>query len=501
MMKFIFLFSIFLPFSFTWGESGKEAWLTGNMKYKVELLKSYQTLLNELESSEHFSEFDIKTGHLFNLLVNQAWASTLHMDCLYGGWPSKRVNNKCSSPLKHNPDYKVGKCKPGEMQCQPLLFGKNNCVSVSTPEQRSLATSSCHKNFEAQKKSLEALVREIRADGKEKELFELMDFGDKTCKESKQKVTPMCQRLSGTISKMRHFTLENHIASTDTPSEQERKPAVILYDRSKVEEKSDQDLISTVKRVSELSGGIKGDPNCEVEPNGTPFEREDPRDINFEYVTSKPGNDPAWEDQFYKVKNDNDLRYKGFTLSNVGPNSIAGDPIDPREKVVREWSFVTEDSSKRETYLWVTDDSGSGYLSGLMESIILIVPRKMKPTISAVNDELHVTLTTGEKVIYDKKTKMVKAGVLTEGKVDVNPNRFERKFAPITYNGSGISIRVNKRGEDPRLIPGNAVITQNGKSCQVPAKELWSPSSDFKFSDDQKLLDYLNSKCSKKFTL
>ncbi len=498
-MKLIFTLLIVFHVSLTWAQSGKEAWLHGNMKSKVELLKSYQTLFNELQKTELLDEFDVKTSKFLSFIINEAWASTLHMDCLYGGWPSKRIQNKCSSPLKHNPDYKIGTCKAGEMQCQPLLFGKNNCVAISTPQQKSLATSNCHKNFEAQKKSLEALVREIRADGKEKELFELMDFGDKICRESKQKETPMCARLLASINKMRHFKPAHLISTNEGQSAQVRGPAVTSIGKSFPQKLNDQDLVDTVKRVGQMSQGINQTPDCEVEPNGTPFEREVPREIIFDYVTSKPGADPSWEDNFMKDKTEENLRYKGFTITNTGPNSIAGDPIDPREKVVREWSFVSEDHSKRETYLWMTDDSGSGYLSGLMESVILIVPRKMKPSVIAINDEIHVTLTTGEKVIYDKKSKMIKAGVLAEGKVDVNPNRFERKFAPVKYSGKGISIRVDKRGEDPRLISGNAIITQNGKTCQVPARELWDTKADFKYSDDKKLLDFLNTKCAKKF--
>jgi hypothetical protein len=280
-----------------------------------------------------------------------------------------------------------------------------------------------------------------------------------------------------------------------------RGPAVTSIGRSSARNETDQDLIDTVKRVGQISQGINQRPDCEVEPNGTPFDREVPREIIFDYVTSKTGSDPSWEDNFIKDKSEEDLRYKGFTITNAGPNSIAGEPIDPREKVVREWSFVSEDNSKRETYLWITDDSGSGYLSGLMESVILIIPRKMKPSVIAVNDEIHVTLTTGEKVIYDKNSKIIKAGVLTEGKVDVNPNRFERKFAPVKYSGTGISIRVDKRGEDPRLISGNAIISQNGKTCQVPARELWDTKADFKYQDDKRLLDFLNTKCAKKFNL
>jgi hypothetical protein len=500
-MKLLLIVFVLVNFSSVWAWNGKDAWTHSPMKSKVELLNSYQTFFSELEKNESFDEFQHKSSKFIQLLFSEAWASSLNMDCLYAGWPSKRIQNKCSSPLKHNPDYKKGSCQEGQIQCQPLLFGKNNCVPISSAEQRSLATSNCQKNFQNKKKSPEGLIREIRADGKEKELFELMDFGDKICRESRQKETPMCGRLLASITKMRHFKPDPLISATSGESSKMRGPAVTSIGRSNTENHSDHELIETVKSVGKISQGINQRPDCEVEPNGTPFDREVPREIIFDYVTSKTGSDPSWEDNFIKDKTEEDLRYKGFTITNRGPNTIAGEPIDPREKVVREWSFVSEDNSKRETYLWITDDSGSGYLSGLMESVILIIPRKMKPSVSAVNDEIHVTLTTGEKVIYDKTSKMIKAGVFVEGKVDVNPNRFERKFAPVKYSGAGISIRVDKRGEDPRLISGNAVITQNGKTCQVPAKELWDTKADFKYQDDKRLLDFLNTKCAKKFSL
>lgn len=183
----------------------------------------------------------------------------------------------------------------------------------------------------------------------------------------------------------------------------------------------------------------------------------------------------------------------------MGPNTIAGDPIDPNEVVERRWEFVNEDHSRRDTFIWITDDAGSGYLSQLMESMIVLVPRKMKPELEVVGDEIHVTLTTGEKVIYDKETKLIKGGVLSEGKVDLNPDRFKRKFAPVSYSGSGISIRINKRGKDPRIY-GEAVITHGSKTCKMPAQKLWE-NAEFRFADDAKLIQFLNQKCTSKFQL
>ena len=192
----------------------------------------------------------------------------------------------------------------------------------------------------------------------------------------------------------------------------------------------------------------------------------------------------------------------GFEIHMKGPNAMAGNPIDPAESVTRDWRFVSKNGSRRETYISLTDDAGSGKLSQLMESVIVLIPRKGRPHIERVGDQNIVTLTTGEQVVFNALTNTIVSGVLTERPVDLNPDRFKRKFAQVSYTGAGISIRADKRGEEPRLITTTATVTQQGKSCQVPAADLWvNPSTAFKFNNDENLLRYLNTKCPGKFKL
>lgn len=473
----------FVSFS-AFGMSGRDAWKYSNTNGKVKLLKAYKTFFSSINTE--LSPLNETTRVQFSLIDN-AWAAD--MDCMYAGWPSKRVNNLCSSPEKNNPDYKNESCKSGEMQCQPLLFGKGLCVSVASKEQRNMAFSNCDKK---QSKTPEDVVKEIRADGKEGQLLELLDLADKICKEGKQAGTGMCARLLAATEELRHFKPDASLEVKDKSSE----------DRPTIAVDAAPTVINAVEKVNTVNrtiSQVNNQEDCLPETEGTPFDRDVPRPLDFDYSTYRTGPDPAW-DLTYLADKKEGIRPTGFQFRSVGPNEIAGPPLDPSEKTVREWRFVNEDGSKRETYLWVQDDAGSGYLSQLMESVILIVPRKMKPSVEAVGDELHVTLTTGEKVIYDKATRLIKGGVLKEGKIDLNPDRFKRKFAPITYSGTGISIRVDKRGEDPRLIPGNATITQNGKTCLIPARQLWN-ETEIKYADDKALVDFLNSKCKSKFSL
>lgn len=509
------LFLCFILFSVTplFAKSGRKAWHATNPEGQKFLLQEYKSFYREFSQTEKLDQFSNTQSSFLNFFFSSAWAVTEGMDCIYAGWPSKRVSGSCSSPARHNPGYATGGCSSQELQCQPLLFGAGQCVPVRTQQQRSLAFSTCDKN---NKNSPEKIIQEIKASGKENELMELLDFADKTCSQGKQAGTGMCRRLEAAVDRMRHVLPESDAAKEEVKAEEDSpaspdSPEVVEddNDKSSVEIQNNQtdevvrtvptsEVVQTVINVNEKISTITSPEDCEPAQTGTPFERDEPRPLDFEYSTSKRGRDPAWSDTFLKDKTQG-LRPTGFNFRSTGPNAIAGNPIDPKEKVERDWRFVSEDNSKRETYLWITDDAGSGYLSQLMETIILFVPRKMQPSVEAVGDELHVTLATGEKVVYDKATKLIKRGILSEGKIDLEPNRFNRKFAPITYSGTGISIRLDKRGSDPRL-GGDATVTQNGKTCKVPAQELWK-QEDFRYADDLALVTFLNRKCGPKFSL
>lgn len=497
-MKIIALLLGLMTFS-AFAMTGREAWIHSNTRGRVKVLEAYKEFFKNFNSE--LAPLNETTRMNFSFFQD-AWAS--NMDCIYAGWPSKRVNNLCSSPERNNPDYKNQNCQSGQMQCQPLLFGKGLCVSVASKSERNLAFTNCNKK---QTKSAEEIVREIKGDGKEGQLLELLDFADNICKTGQQAGTGMCKRLLAVTDSLRAFKPEGSVTVKPTPDSTTDRNGGTSDGTTPTRTTPPQDTnpevvraVDAVENGNKAVSRVNNPEDCEPETEGTPFDREEPRPVNFDYVTSRRGADPAWDDTFIADKEDG-LRPTGFEFRNVGPNSIAGNPIDPSQKTERQWRFVSEDGSRRETYLWITDDAGSGYLSQLMDSVILIVPRKMKPSVTAVGDELHVTLTTGEKVIYDKATRLVKGGVLSEGKVDLNPDRFKRKFAPISYSGTGISIRVDKRGEDPRLIPGNATVTQNGKTCQVPARELWNTNADFRYADDRNLVNFLNRKCGNKFSL
>lgn len=497
----IFMILAALAFSASsWALSGRETFKAASLRWKVFLVEEYKAVLEQ--NPEALAEFSQSTTTSFRL-ISEAFASE-GLDCIYAGWPSQRVGGSCSSPARMNPSYEKGSCASDELHCQPALFGPGLCAPVRTQSQRSRAFSECDKQFKTSNRSVEDVLRSLITSGKEEELLRLLDFADRICQNSKQSGTGMCRRLEAAVLRVRNGLPEV-------------KASIIARGTEVRDAKARNDIITavtettTVEAVTRTAGTAPADcdPSEKARPVADanqppltviPFDRAEPRPLDFDFTTSRESSEGPWRNTFVKDKNEAALRPNGFEFRMTGPNAMAGAPIDPEQKVERQWNFVSEDSSRRETYLWVTDDAGSGYLSQLMESIILIVPRVTKPSVQAVGDELHVTLTTGEKVVYDKATRLVKSGVLAEGPVDRKPDRFTRKFAPIKYSGTGISIRVDKRGGDPRLIPGNAVVTQNGKTCNVPAKELWN-QEDFRYADDASLVAFLNKKCGNKFSL
>ena len=184
--------------------SGSALWRDATSKEKIVLLNEYRNFYLELSSLEasSYEEWKIKRTTFLDFILSQAWASS-NMNCIYAGWPSMRVGKFCSSPQKNNPQYLQGSCGPNQMQCQPLLFGKNLCVLTSTREQRNMAFANCNQKFLASKKSQEEIIKEIELDGKTNDLLELMDFADNICHSGKQAGTGMCNRLISRVSQMR----------------------------------------------------------------------------------------------------------------------------------------------------------------------------------------------------------------------------------------------------------------------------------------------------------
>src|SRR5690554_1033399 len=197
---------------------------TDDYKERVEWVRTLKDLFLEIEKN---SEIDPTVTQIQFIkqfeLINKAWASSA--ECFFAGWPSevRRAGGKtfCTSPLNAKLDYQAGNCKSGELQCQPLLFGKNICVDFKTPADKSMAFAKCDQKFKEQKRD-HSFLKELTPQ-EANDLQNLSILAHKVCEEGSvgiQKGTGMCKNL---ISKFDDGMLaiarsqKREIASSEAP--------------------------------------------------------------------------------------------------------------------------------------------------------------------------------------------------------------------------------------------------------------------------------------------
>jgi hypothetical protein len=218
----------------------------------------------------------------------------------------------------------------------------------------------------------------------------------------------------------------------------------------------------------------------------------------------------SWGDILVEFK-ESDQRIFGFSFFNKGANRIIPvEETDFGKGPDREFRFYFRDRARQDLFFSITDTPNAA-LSQRMESYFYLFPRKNLPAIEPISslngangaELMRVTLPTGETVTFDSKSKEIRDGVFKEtGPIDLNPDRFSRKFAQVQYSGNGVQVRVNRRGGDPRLGTV-AVINQGLKTCKVPSSALFDqdPESDvnFLFPTDEAFNAFLLKTCKMSF--
>jgi hypothetical protein len=160
-------------------------------------------------------------------------------------------------------------------------------------------------------------------------------------------------------------------------------------------------------------------------------------------------------------------------------------------RVIEFWS---RDGALNETFLYLNDTAG-GPDSHDMKSAMFILPRKVVPSVRVNGNDVEMTMTTGEKVVFDKKTSAIKSGALREGPSDLSTDRFRRQPANVHYDGSGISVRLNHRYLDPRLSGETAEIKQGTKVCRVPRTVFFDNAGMLKSQSDAQFIRTINQSC------
>jgi hypothetical protein len=200
----------------------------------------------------------------------------------------------------------------------------------------------------------------------------------------------------------------------------------------------------------------------------------------------------------------------GFEFSNHGGNPI----LPPRRDAVknqfftRDFQFRFDDRARQDIYLMISDWAPARdrvfRLSEIVNSILIVFPRRILPAIVDSGARHIVTLPTGEEVEFDGASHEIRAGALSEAPVDLSAERQTRRFPGVEYRGSGVVVRANARGADPRIGTVAAILPTSGcageascNQCEVPAKDLWDQdgAARFKFSNDADFERLLVARC------
>jgi hypothetical protein len=146
----------------------------------------------------------------------------------------------------------------------------------------------------------------------------------------------------------------------------------------------------------------------------------------------------------------------------------------------------------------------------------MFFPRRNLHLAQQLSGTIDVTLPTGEKVIFQKDSKEIVDGVLTEGPVDITKDKQKRQYPDLKYNGRGVVLRANARGQSPQLedsekikidmehgLKGSTDVLiingTTGQRCRRPKSDFWEQLDvtpiEFKFSTDEEFEVYLRNNC------
>jgi hypothetical protein len=231
-----------------------------------------------------------------------------------------------------------------------------------------------------------------------------------------------------------------------------------------------------------------------------PFERDESRLPRPAYMTSNNHASEYYSHTYVGDEQENEFFYS-FSLMNMGTNDIVTTTATGIDFAYRDYDFVTDDHSRRDTFLWITDYNGSGRMSDMFETVMVFLPRENQMHVEETATELLVTLVTGEEVVFSKTARTITSGVLQEQPMDLNPTRSERKFAGVTYSGKGLVIRSDVRASDPRLTKNVQILKKGLAPCEVRAKHFWTEDGfpSFRFVTDDETYKKIAELCGQEY--
>jgi hypothetical protein len=128
-----------------------EASVDQGLKTRTEWVNELKSFLLDLESKNPNTLTYSERNFLNRFNVFDEAIASGNYECFFAGWPSTLIKSGskklCQSPSIGNSEYQTGDCKAGQLQCQPMIFGKGLCVGFSGKQEKQLAFSSCESKF------------------------------------------------------------------------------------------------------------------------------------------------------------------------------------------------------------------------------------------------------------------------------------------------------------------------------------------------------------------
>lgn len=205
----------------------------------------------------------------------------------------------------------------------------------------------------------------------------------------------------------------------------------------------------------------------------------------------------------------------GFSVQNEGSAKV--NPVGlKRRGARREYAFLFADRARENIHLAINDDvklSGRFSHDNMFRELHFF-PRNQLPTLRVDHAKglLTVTLPTGEPVLFDRDSMELIGGALTEGPIDFNRSRHQRRNPEVRYRGKYLAVTVAQRGEAPRRarVWGQAKYAEAHypakypKPCRLSPRHLWDQrpkpgDSDPKLTmlhrTDAELFDVIERQC------
>ena len=174
----------------------------------------------------------------------------------------------------------------------------------------------------------------------------------------------------------------------------------------------------------------------------------------------------------------------GFAFQNTGSPKVNPAGLK-RRGARREYAFLFADRARENIHLAVNDDvklSGRFSHDNMFRELHFF-PRRQLPALRVDHARglLEVTLPTGEPVLFDQDTMELVGGALSEGPIDFNRSRHQRRNPAVHYRGDYLAITVAQRGEAPRRarVWGQTKYAEvhypsrYDKPCRLSPKHIW----------------------------